>query len=173
MGIKLLFTFLTVNVNRCLFNLTLYNFDKMCLIALIYNKPAFVPNFVSSYCEMQIEGIQTSLPCFLLLAQFIVATQIPIWVGFATCVLKRWHKGTNVHHNRHALAQKVHHNIYKYTFVLVVFISSKKTSAHYGYLMHIPLLRINFQQGHSHKHCSKHSNTLIYKLLNHVVGYFH
>ena len=102
MGIKLLFTFLTVNVNRCLFNLTLYNFDKMCLIALIYNKPAFVPNFVSSYCEMQIEGIQTSLPCFLLLAQFIVDTQIPIWVGLATCVLKWCHKGMKVHHTMKA-----------------------------------------------------------------------
>ena len=126
MGIKLLTTFLTVNVNRCLFNLTLYNFDKMCLIALIYNKTAllqpslffkifiFVPNFVSSYCEMHIEGIQTSLPCFLLLAQFVVYTYIPIQVGLATCVLKRWHKGTKVHHNMKPCAcskggTKVHH----------------------------------------------------------------
>ena len=53
---------------------------------------------------MHIKRIQTSLPCFLLLAQFIVDTKVPIWVGLATFVLKEWHKGTNVHHSMKACA---------------------------------------------------------------------
>ena len=33
--------------------------------------------------------VKTSLPSFLLLAQFIVDTKVvPIWVGLVTCVLK-------------------------------------------------------------------------------------